>query len=267
MFKRTVTALMAAALLAPASARAQEGEEYQRGDLAQVTTWEVQPDQAEAWEGAMKKFVAAAEQANLGQEHGWWFWNDLYTYTLVFPVSSFAYFDAPQQWMQAFEGTAGKGLMEEAMAEAAAVDARVISDAIAEEVPAWGYQPAAEFDMATAKFAHVDVAWMKPGKDEQFAEAMEAWAELAKVIDYPYPYVTHRMHFGDGETLFVTFFDSKSDFYGAKSFDALVAAKGAGEQMMELLAKWNAAVARAQHYDIAARPELSYWPAEEMASN
>ncbi len=60
-----VSAALVVALAGPTVALAQQEEEYQRGDLVEIFTWEIQPDHAMAFEATIEKIVKAATAADL----------------------------------------------------------------------------------------------------------------------------------------------------------------------------------------------------------
>jgi hypothetical protein len=87
-------------------------------------------------------------------------------------------------------------------------------------------------------------------------------------LGYPYPYHGHSVHFGDtGRTVYVTFVDDLSDFYGKNDLYKMVEAKGLGERWMKLGEEFNATVRRWDHYVMNYRRDMSYWPVEEGATN
>ncbi len=266
---RFLFAVLTVALLVPMGAFAQEEEEYERGELAQIITWRIQPDHAMAYEAAIKKIVEAATAAELGPERGWMFFNDLYTYTLVFPVESFGYFDDPEQWMRSFEGTAGEELRKEAFAEFANINSTTLMDNMSEEKADLSYAPATEMNMEDMKFVHVDHVWAKSGKNEEFGEVTKEMFEFFGEIEIAYPTMGHESHFGDGRMTFVTPFDSKANFYGPKGLDYALESHEAGERWGELLTKWAAVIDRMEHADMAFRPDMTYMPAtpEQQAAN
>lgn len=255
--------LLTAALAAAPGALAQE--EDSEGRVVQVQTWNVEPSDAARFEAAIEKVVEAAGQAGLTRDYGWSFYNELFTYTLVYPVENMAYFDDPDQWMRQFQGTPGEETLNAAFAEFDYVSSKVVANEIAEHLTEWTYEPAgSDGDYG---YAHVDEFWVKSGMDDEFGELVKEFMAFFKEIGYTYPIYGHRVRFGDsGRRVFVTVFDSKEAFYGSRSLDNLIEMKGAGEQWGGLLERFAKVITAAKHSDTEYQPHLSYWPAETQAT-
>jgi hypothetical protein len=266
MFKRFIPIVLAFILAVPSVLVAQEEgmEEYTRGDLFQVSTWEIDPADAMKWEAGVKKLVEAAEMANI--PHKWAFFQNGSQYMLVFPIDSYAYYDDPMQFVRSFSGTEGESLMQEAMESFAEVNAETVVEEIAELKDDWSYF-VEDFDMTALKFGHFDIIWLKPGMDEEFNQLNKDWTALFTGIGSPYPYHGHEVHFGDsGRVVYVTFIDDLSEFYGANATMNLVEAKGMGEQFAKINEQFMAVTRRFTHYTAQYKADLSYWPEEEQAA-
>jgi hypothetical protein len=247
------------------SAFAQEEGQYERGQLYSVAEWSVDPAHGMAFEAAVKKVVAAAEQGNIA--YRWAFWQNGSDYTLVYPVDSYAYFDDPMAFMKAFMGTPGEALMQEAMAEFEPLHITTLSDEIVEEKADWSYEVEG-FMMSSVTVGHLDIMWLKPGAEAKFEQLNKDWSAFFADIDYPYPYVGHEIHFGNtGRVVYVTMIDDLSKYYGENDLMALVEASGLDERWQQLDELFGEVVARWEHRDIWHRPELSYWPMPEGATN
>lgn len=263
MKSRIVSALMVAALAAPTMALAQEEQEYQRGELVEVFTWEIQPDQAMAFEAAVEKIVEAAKVADLA-DYKWSFWNDVYTYTLVYPVGNFAYFDDPEQWMRPIMGTPGEEMLTEAFAAFDDINSRVVAQEIAEHKMDWSYEPEAA-EMMEPGYVHVDEFWVRGGKDDEFDEVVKEFMAFFKEMGYAYSVYGHEMHFGDaGRAVFVTTIDDLGAYYGPKGIEVAIEANDAGERWEELLGKLAGVVNRHSHGNMAFMPNMTYWPEEQQ---
>ncbi len=262
MKSRILSLALLAILAAPAALFAQEeGEEgYKRGQLFQVSTWEVDPADARAFENTAKQIAEAAGTSNIGWGYRWGFWQQASQFTLVRPVVSFGYFDEPGQFMLAFEGTEGEDQMTEAFAQFPKIRSRTVMEEIAEVKNDWSYR-VDSFDFDNMRFAHIDVIWPRSGMDEEFEKLNKEWVSFFKDLEYPYPYDANQVHFGDtGRTVYVTFIDDLAAYYGENELMKLVEAKNMGERSEQLDDQFNAVTARWEHYNITYRPDMSYWP-------
>ena len=251
------------ALIFPVPASAQEGvSEYERGELLFVQTVLVSPTDARAYELVMAKFADAAEAAGLSADYGWTYLNEGFTYTMVFPFKDYAYWDDPQQWMRAFEqGTEAEEMLQEAMVEFYDLDVRTVASEVIEHVPEWSFAPAAHVEPT---MVHVSEFWLRPGKQEEFSQLSEDVVAFLEEIGYAYPISGHRVHFGDTDrTLFVTWYDSRTDYYGAKSLDAAIAEKGAQEGWGQLIRRVLELIIDVRDSDRVMKPAMGYSPKAE----
>ncbi|UCF21477.1 MAG: hypothetical protein JSU87_08860 [Gemmatimonadota bacterium] len=261
---RALSLACAFILALPVAGLSQEGEGYEYGQLSQVSTWEVDPAEAAAFETAVKKVAEAAAMAKT--PYRWAFWQNGSRYTLVFPVGSFGYFDDPMQFMRSFMGTEGEAKMQEAMASFEVLHIHTVAEEMAEMKADWSYEPEG-YDMHSTKYGHFDVMWLKPGSEEKFDELNKEWVGFFKDLGYPYPYHAHEIHFGDsGRVVYVTFTDDLSAYYGENSLMKLIEAKGMGERWQKMDELFGGTVHRWEHYEETLRMDLSYWPMEEGAT-
>ncbi len=259
MKNRFIPLALLLALAAPASLLAQEEESYEPGQLYQVTTWRVDPADATAWEGAVMQIVEAAEVSNIGPAHRWAFWQDGTKYTLVFPMANFASLDDPQEFMRAFADTEGEAMMKEAMDKFQGFRADTEADEIVEIKSDWSYEVEG-FDMGAIEYAHLDELWTRPGMSDEFEQLNEDFVALFKDIEYPYPYDAHTVRIGQSRTIYVTFIDDLAAYYGENDLMKLIEAKNQSERWEEIMAQFNNTVDRFEHYNIAYRSDMSYWP-------
>jgi hypothetical protein len=173
MTSRIISFALALAVAAPLTALAQEGQESERGQLLQVSTFSVDPAHAGQFETAIKHIAEAAGKANT--PYKWAFLQDGSQYTLVYPIDDFAYFDDPMQFVRSFMGTEGESQMQEAMASFETMNVKVVAEEIAEEKAEWSYEVEG-WDPTTMTATHWDVMWLKPGAEEKFAELNEHWS-------------------------------------------------------------------------------------------
>jgi hypothetical protein len=265
MKTRAILSPLLLLLLLPVAVRAQE-EDYQRGKLMYVQTVKVTPAHAAAYEAAVGKIVKAAEMAKLGPGYKWAFMNDMFTYTLVYPFSDFAYWDDPEQWMRQFKGTEGEATLQEAFQEFGKLDTRVVMSEVVEHVEDWSYQP--EKTREDATMAHFTEFWLKSGKEEQFTEVTKEIMGFFKKLGYGYEVSGHRVHFGDTDRrVFVTWYDDRGSFYGANSLDALIEKKGMGEKWGELMSRMSELIVDGDHSDSELKQAMTYWPEMEKATH
>jgi hypothetical protein len=249
--RKLIPFALALVLAAPATALAQEeGEAYERGQLYQISTWNVDPADAMTWEAAIKELVEAAGKANI--PHRWGFWQDGSAYTLVYPVDAYAYWDNPMQFVQSFAGTEGEAQMQGAMAKFQGIRSETVAEEIFEMKDDWSYMVEG-FDMETMKYGHMDVMWIKSGMDEEFEALNKEWVSFFSDLGYPYPYHAHEVQFGDTDrAVYVTFVDELSDYYGKNSLEKMVEAKNMGERWEKLGQQMGG--------NAMWRGDLSYWP-------
>lgn len=262
MLKRFIPLALAVAFAVPATLNAQEsqgGEE--RGQLIEVTTWNIDPSSNADWETNVKKLVEAAQESEI--PYRWAFWQKGSEYTLVYPVENFAYYDTPMQFMRSFSGKPGEAKMQEAMQAFETIEARVVIQELAEYKADWSYEVEG-WTMDGTKAAHMDVMWLKPGSRESFESLTKDWTALVADLDYVYPVDGYEVHFGDvGRVVFVTFVDDLGSYYGENDMAKLVEEKGMGERMQKLIERLDQITYRWDHYDMMFRPDLTYWPPEE----
>jgi len=142
-----------------------------------------------------------------------------------------------------------------------------VSDEIAELKEDWSYMVEG-FDMQTMTAGVVDVMWTKPNTQEAWEKLNKDWVTFFTDLGYPYPYHGHSVRFGDvGRTIYVTFTDDLSDYFGKNDLYTMVEAKGMGERWSELGDAFNATVRRWEQYIMQYRRDMSYWPMEEGATN
>ncbi len=249
--------------LLPARAAAQE----QGGELIQGIAWDINPADAAKWVQGVEQIVAAAKQAKLAQNYGWFFWqDDIFRYRLIFPVQNMAYFDDPMQWMRKFEGTPGQATLMKAFELLNTVAATTVEDIVVEQVPAWSRDAA--LDLAMFPHAHVDQFWLKGGMEAQLDALMKEVVAFLGEIGYRYPMAAYRPRLGGtGQHFIVTFFDSRANFYGVNDLERLIQQKNQQAKWGALLGRFSSLMTRATHYDSDYRANLSYMPAPQASGN
>lgn len=254
--KRFILGLLFAGIAFPVSAMAQDGP--QRGQLMELTTFNVEPSQAPAFEAAVKQVVKAATDAKA--KSAWHFWTEGWRYVLAYPVPNFAYFDDPLAFQKQFAGTPGEAGFQQAMQEMTALAVRVSSTELVESVPGWEYEPATAPQQFY--FGQVHEFWVKPGKNEQFNALVKEIMAFFAEVGYSYEVIGHRVHFGDpGRAAFITLVDDMSEYYGAKSLERLAQQRGAAQKWQGLVGRLAALIDRSDDTSIRYRSDLSFMPA------
>lgn len=265
MKTRAILFTFLAALLVPLSVQAQEDED-ERGQLLFIQTVEVMPEDVMAYESTMGMVVKAAELSHVSADFKWAIMNDNFTYTLVFPIKEFAYFDTPDQWLSQFKDTEGESTLQEAFQKFSEIDMRVVNTEIVEHVEDWSYTPAVE--LAEADNAHIHSFRIKAGQAEAFGGVAKEIMAFFKELDYPYATAGHRTHFGDtGLATFVIWYDDPGAFHGANDLEALIEKKGMSDKWGELSGRLSKTITGAQHSDGVIKWNMTYWPEPDEATH
>ncbi len=129
-----------------------------------------------------------------------------------------------------------------------------------EEISDWVCRPEGS-DEEEVRFAHVEEMWLKPGTDEAWNELVKEFCAFFEEIGFSYQVVGHRVRIGGtGRVVFVSFFDDKGAYYGARGIEALAEGKGAIGRWYQLLGKFGELVDRYEYRDVEMEPDLTYWP-------
>ncbi len=115
--------------------------------------------------------------------------------------------------------------------------------------------------------AHITEFWVKSGKEPQFGQLVEDMVAFLGELEYPYPVVGYRVHFGDsGRMVFVTWFDDRASYYGENNLQKLIGEKNAFERWSQLRGRLPELVLDIREHDAIFRPRMSYWPEVEASS-
>ena len=159
--------LMAGALLlavaVPHTAMTQEASPG--GQKLMVATSRVLPSDVARFEATTEKLVAAAREVTLDPGYGWFYWNDVFDYWLVYPFENMAYWDDPEQWARQFQGTAVQDKVTELFGEFATISSEVLAVEIVETVPNWSYGLEQAAASEQSDFIEITDIWLKPGKE------------------------------------------------------------------------------------------------------
>ncbi len=251
----TVALLVAAAM--PYTAVAQEASPG--GQKLNVVTFRVLPADAARFEATTEKLVAAAQEINLDAGYGWFYWNDVFDYPLVYPIENMAYFDDPEQWVRQFQGTSVEVQVNELFGEFATISMEVTANEILETVPNWSYLLEEAASSEQSAFIEVTDVWIKSGKDMEWDALAQEYAALLAEIEYPYPTIGYRVMFGGaGRMIYVTLYDSREAFYGTNSLDRLIEGTGQTAAWSDLMEKYVAMAVQQEVRHGVAKPKMGY---------
>ena len=91
-------------------------------------------------------------------------------------------------------------------------------------------------------------------------ELMEDWVAFLGKIDFPYTSNCMRTVVGSQKITCVDFADSMSRYTSDETWDDLIEAAGAEEELQELFERWQGMVMRWEHMNASFRESMSYWP-------
>jgi hypothetical protein len=113
--------------------------------------------------------------------------------------------------------------------------------------------------MESVTGASVIEVWIRAGHEEAFEEVLMDYLGFVKEMGYVYPIAGHRPRIGGtGEHTFVTFIDLQENYYGKNALYRIAQARGAGEQLQELMMRFAEHMLDAQTYDVSWLSEMSY---------
>ncbi len=257
--RRFITAAGFAALmlpLLPVTAVSQEAPE--QGDLGMVMTVDVAPMHRRAYREAIENLNEAAAAAGIS-DYEWHFWSTDTGYILYYPIEAFAYFDDPQQLWRSFEGTDGEAGRNEFFAAMESIPSHSSTE-IVESIPSLTYWPEG-FDDVNA--AHFHFEYLADGaNEEEWLEMGEEWIAFLEMIDYPYGARAYRTRIGDERMAWVFFVPGLSEFHSDASWDDLVEAADAQDELDALNKRWGSIVGRMEHMSAGHAESMSYVPGD-----
>lgn len=256
--RRVLTAVGCAALMLPLLPATASSQDMEQGELGMVMTVDVEPAHREAYVEALEMLKEAATAAGVS-DYEWHFWGNSTGFTLYYPIEAFAYFDDPQQLWRSFEGTDGEAARDEFFEAIQQVPAHSSTEII-ESIPSLYYWPEG-FDDVNA--AHVHYEWLADGAtEEQWMENAEKWVAFFEKINYPYGARAYRTRIGEERMTWVFFVPSLAEFHSDASWDDLVEAADAGDEMEALGAEWSEIVRRMEHESSGYVESMSYVPGD-----
>jgi hypothetical protein len=258
MLRRAFSLLAAAALgLSAAPAQAQEGETT----YAVVTTYDVAPADAGAFEDVVMKVKQAAEEAGMGYEFRWAVHQNGSKYEFVGWRTSMGSFDDPMAFINAMQGTPGEATLQEAFGMYAQMDIPTDMTVFA-QVPEWTYWPA-EGGVIPGEHAGLMVFmdWVPFANNQAFDENTKQLIALLQEMGFPYPVIGHRTVIGEGGVAsFVLLHDGLDQFYGEKAMDNYLTEAGMAAKWGEVIEARLGMMRRSMNYPSVFRPDLSYLP-------
>lgn len=251
--KRFVMAAALAALVA-APVVAQDGGRWQ------ITKLSVAPAHASDFMSGVGKLVEAAKAAGLSEEYAWYTYQaDAFEWMVVSPVGSMVRFDNPNAWVEAYQGTPGEALLNEAFGTLSQLDITVNLDIVIQDVPEWAYE--GSWQPEGEHIAHIDEMWVKWSGEEAFDAAMKEWNGMLEAIGYPYPASVGRAVLGgSGQMMGAVFADTRANYYGDHDLMKMAEAAGHGDHVWQLYEKFVGTMHNMRHYDADFMPNLSYSP-------
>jgi hypothetical protein len=254
--KKLIPSVLAMAALVSAAPPA--GAQEEAPQLVSIGVLSVVPSQVEQFAEIVGKVVEAAKMSNLDAKHGWATYQDGNDFHIVSWPENWAQLDDPNAFAREIGAGAGAELMQEAFGEFEELWVTSNSQ-MAVHVEEWSYMPEDGLQVGDHTGAVVFETWVRPGMNEEYSENTEAVMGLMKEIGYPYPIIGHRVAMGDeNRTFFVVLHDGLGDFYGAKSFGALIEASGIGESWSEVFEARSGLIYNNDSYQADWRQDLSY---------
>lgn len=257
MLRRFTAVVLLLAVVLPPALSAQEPSPG--GQKLMVQTSRVLPTDAARYEALTEELAGIAMEIELDPGYGWWFWNDVFDYQLVYPFENMAYWDDPDQWARQFMGTIADERISELFQEFSTITSEITASEVLETVPNWSYL----LDVAgsSEQFAFVEVTdiWLNPGTAMDWEALAKDWVEFLAAAEYPYPVLGYRCMFGCGSNaMLVTLYDNREAYYGVNSLERLVEEKGLGEAFMDIVQRYVQMAARQEISHGAARPGMGY---------
>jgi hypothetical protein len=217
-------------------------EEEAPKPTAQVMTFELQPATMMDWRAAVARMATAAKKHGLSAaENGWWMYNEGNRTVIIWPVPQNELFHNNSIFEKLAEADSSEAAAIGKMFEAA--PGRQLSTEIVEMQPEMSYSPANPIEGSPGGVEVIDVV-VADGQDDAFNTGAKEYVAILEAIGSPYVMNLYRVRHGMTRVQFVTFFDTIGNYYGANSFDALVAkTPEIGERLQKAYAGWLKGVA------------------------
>ena len=242
MHYRAVIGVLAGILAAPNAVVAQEEAEAPKPTV-QVMTFELEPATMMEWRAAVTRMATAARTHGLSaEENGWWMYHEGNRSMIIWPVPQDELFHNNSIFERLAEADSTEAAEIGKMFEA--TNATQISTEIIEQQPDLSYTPTNPIDGPPGG-AEVSDVIVASGGAEAFNAGVKEYVAILEAIGSPYVMNTYRVRHGATRVQFVTFFDKIGDYYGANSFDALLAKHPAmGERVQKAYTAWLKSVSQ-----------------------
>lgn len=237
--------------------------------LLLITRVKIYPEKAQDYAAVQKEWVAAAQEAKLGEAFAWeTVQRDPFTFSFIVPAGRMEEVDpaseAGQARLQKFVAGLGPERFHQLVAKTQA-HVRTVDTWMVEEVPELCYQPSAAEAPAPPRLIHVDVERVRADKADAYQQVMRRIIEVGRQAKFPFAVNAYRVVIGpEGTYYFVLGVADRKELAEAYRYFAEVFPQTAGaEAWQKLLADWAACLVDFEHYDETVRPDLSYQPAPE----
>lgn len=202
----------------------------------------------------------AAVAAGLDPTWSWQVWMRDFDVAIVGTAENMAFFDQGEEaFWQAFQGTPGEETLNAALEMfMTEVQATTASREVWEVEDGWGYVPA-EGGIEEPKFASMMEFWIKPAMRPTFEELAGEISAFLGELGGPYPVNAYRAVFGDVDrVIYVAFNDNWSDYYGARSLEAGLAASGKTAEWEALMERMRDCITDLKTSQWTYVPDVSY---------
>lgn len=231
---------------------------------------EVDPPQFQAYEDALRAWVEAAQQTQLGETFSWSITQNGFTYWVFQPLADFRLLDPSADLTQARleEFTARLGAERIAQITARGRPAIRRSESwVIESLPEYDYTPEGWPADAQARFAHVDIERVRLERVADYEALLARLKEILARSKYPCPVRFYRALVGPENTYFIGFVarDAQELYDRLHWTEEVIPQTIGAEAFAQLLAQWAACLAEFEHFDETLRPDLSYRPAPPAA--
>lgn len=237
--------------------------------LLLITRVKIYPEKAKEWETVQKEWVAAAQEARLGEAFAWEaVQRDPFTFSFIVPLGRMEEVDpaseAGQARLQKFISGLGPERFQRLVARTQA-SVRTMDSWMVEAVPELSYAPSSAEAPAPPRFIHVDVERVRADKADAYQQVMRRILEVGRQAKFPFRVDAYRVVIGpEGTYYFVLSGADRQELAEAYRYFVEVFPQTAGtEAWQKLLADWSACLVDFEHYDETVRHDLSYPPVEK----
>ncbi len=253
MLKITITSL----LLCLSCATGTSAQEHE-GVYVRLLDVLVAPEDSRLWEAAVEEIAHAARLSELDSCCDWLLYRQgAYRYRVIFFSDGLSDLVTPEIFANAFIGTPGEKAYLEAVVQLKTTQYEVVDDVVHQIVGAWSTVDAMSTD--THPKGRLTKYWVRPGEEDAFDAAMQAYMALLKEVKYPYPVEGFQWRVGSpGVNYIAVFPDSWTGFFGEHDVHLVVDRHNRRPDYDALLRQIANTVYRVEQQDIDFEPRLSY---------